>query len=413
MKNATVGQSLLPVRALRRGLAGLLLALAAPLAPGVAAAATAATCAPSAWSRWDDFKQHFVQADGRVLDASTPRRHSSSEGQSYGMFFALVANDRDTFDRMWRWTVNNLAGSDISQRLPAWFWGLRDDGTWGVIDTNSASDADLWFVYALLEAARVWNQPAYANDARTLLTLIEKSEVAEFTGFGTMLLPGPQGFTQPNQWRANPSYLPMPVLRRLEKASPQGPWGRIADNTLRLVQQSSPLGYAPDWVAYNVDKDGVGSFGPDPDKGSVGSYDAIRTYLWAGITPPSDPLAKPMLQALGGLAKSTAQDGVPPEKVDVRTGRTSGRGPFGFSAALLPYLQASGQKNLIESQLGRVRFAWNLSLAPTQVAQRQPPYYDYVLSMFSTAWLDGRYRFRQTGQIQLEWEKSCPHAVTR
>jgi len=131
------------------------------------------------------------------------------------------------------------------------------------------------------------------------------------------------------------------------------------------------------------------------------------------MTPPSDPLAKPLLQALAGLAQATAQDGAPPEKVDVYTGQTTGTGPFGFSAALLPYLQASGQKNLIESQLGRVRFAWNQSLAPTQVAQRQPPYYDYVLSMFSTAWLDGRYRFRQTGQIQLEWEKSCPHAVTR
>jgi len=426
MMNATVDLPPLTVRAPRCAvgrllLRGLLLATTVLMAPAWAAAAPAATCTAPAWSKWDDFKQHYVQADGRVLDASTPRRHSSSEGQSYGMFFALVANDQDTFERMWRWSVNNLAGSDISQRLPAWIWGLRDDGSWGVIDTNSAADADLWFAYSLLEAARVWNKPAYANDAQALLALIEKNEVADFTGFGTMLLPGPQGFTQPGLWRANPSYLPMPVLRRMEKASPQGPWGKIADNTLRLIQQSSPRGYAPDWVAYSVNQDGagngaangVGKFGPDPDKGSTGSYDAIRTYMWAGMTAPSDPLAKPLLEALAGLAQATARDGVPPEKVDVYTGHATGMGPFGFSAALLPYLQASGQKKLIESQLGRVRFAWNMSLAPTQLAQRQPPYYDYVLSMFSTGWLDGRYRFRQTGQIQLEWEKSCPHAVTR
>ncbi|RXN86639.1 cellulase [Achromobacter aloeverae] len=402
--------------ALRRAAAWLVLALAAPVAAQAAPAAQAPTCAPPAWSRWDAFKQHYVQKDGRVLDASTPRQHSSSEGMSYGMFFALVADDRETFDRLWHWSVDNLAGGDISKHLPAWFWGLRDDGTWGVIDANSASDADLWFIYALLEAARVWHRPDYERDGKALLALVETREVAEFGGpggFGAMLLPGADGFVQPNQWRANPSYLPMPVLRRLAQASPQGPWNKIADNTLRLIQQSSPRGYAADWVAYDVDKDGVGKFGPDPAKGAVGSYDAVRTYMWAGMTAVDDPLAKPMMQALGGLAQATAQNGVPPEKVDVHTGALSGTGPFGFSAALLPYLQASGQQELLESQLGRVRYAWYASLAPAQVARHQPPYYDYVLSMFGTAWLDGRYRFRRTGQIQLEWEKSCPHAVTR
>ncbi|SAH81430.1 endo-1%2C4-D-glucanase [Bordetella ansorpii] len=397
-----------PLRALLRMAAGLLLAVTAP-----AAALASSTCEMPAWPKWDGFKQHYVQKDGRVLDASTPKQHSSSEGQSYGMFFALVAGDRETFDRLWRWSVDNLAAGDMTQRLPAWYWGLRDDGSWGVLDTNSASDADLWFAYALLEAARVWNHPEYARQARALMALIEEREVAEFQGFGTMLLPGAEGFVQPRQWRANPSYLPVSLLRRLQAESPEGSWGRIADNTLRLVQQSSPLGYVADWVAYDVAEDGKGKFGPDPAKGSVGSYDAIRTYMWAGMIASDDPLAKPMLQALRGLAQATGKTGVPPEKVDVYTGEVSGAGPFGFSAALLPYLRASGQEALLRSQTERALSNWDASLTPERVEQQQPPYYDYVLSMFSTAWMDGRYRFLGTGHIQLQWEKPCPHVVTR
>ena len=36
---------------------------------------------------------------GRVIDPSTPSGQTTSEGQSYGLFYALVANDRDSFAR--------------------------------------------------------------------------------------------------------------------------------------------------------------------------------------------------------------------------------------------------------------------------------------------------------------------------
>ncbi|WP_260986317.1 cellulose synthase complex periplasmic endoglucanase BcsZ [Bordetella genomosp. 13] len=389
--------------------AALLMALPMPAARAAGAAAPGtATCGPQSWPKWDGYLTHFVQPDGRVLDASTPQRHSSSEGQSYGMFFALVAGDRKTFDQLWQWTVDNLAGGDISKNLPAWFWGLRQDGTWGVLDTNAASDADVWFVYALLEAARLWNRPRYERDARALLALIEAREIAQVPGLGPMLLPGPIGFVQPGlQWRFNPSYLPVPVLRRLAEASPQGPWAAIADNTLRMVRQTSPHGFAPDWTAYRAEGDG-GAFVADPVKGPVGSYDAIRVYLWAGMTPSTDPLAAPMLEAVQGLAQATAKAGMPPEIVQTDAGSATGTGPFGFSAALLPYLQATGQAELLRAQLHRVQADWDASVASAQPGQRQPPYYDYMLSLFGTAWLEQRYKFGASGRVRLPKEKTCP-----
>src|ERR1700694_2989853 len=91
----------------------------------------------SDWPEWNDFVARFVQADGRVIDLTFERK-STSEGQAYGLFFALVANQRAQFDTLLKWTSDNLASGQLGDRLPAWLWGLRKDGTWGVKDKNSA-----------------------------------------------------------------------------------------------------------------------------------------------------------------------------------------------------------------------------------------------------------------------------------
>ncbi|MGH8412478.1 MAG: glycosyl hydrolase family 8, partial [Pseudomonas sp.] len=75
------------------------------------------------WPAWENFKQHLISDDGRVIDASSPQQITTSEGQSYGLFFALVANDGKSFDRLLTWTRNNLADGDLGARLPAWQWG--------------------------------------------------------------------------------------------------------------------------------------------------------------------------------------------------------------------------------------------------------------------------------------------------
>src|SRR5690606_27070880 len=157
---------------------------------------------------------------------STEMNHSSSEGQSYGMLFALVAGDRETFNRLWGWTVDNLGGGSPETGLPAWLWGKAKDGSWRVIDENSASDADLWFVYALLEAGRRWAEPDLTRQAHGLLGLMERHEIAAVPGFGLIVIPGQEGFIHPQEqtWQLNASYLPIPLLRRLAYESPQGPW---------------------------------------------------------------------------------------------------------------------------------------------------------------------------------------------
>jgi endoglucanase len=401
-----------PARRWRRAvlwLAGTLASLS--LAP-VMADETA--CKNADWPLWQTYAARYVQNDGRLLESSVEPNHSTSEGQSYAMVFALIGNDRERFDALWKWTAANMAGADVSHRLPGWLWGQGKDGKWQLQDANSASDSDLWITYALLEAARLWQRPDYREDALRLLKNIETKLVVNLPGLGKMVLPGPEGFVQPDHlWRLNPSYLPLPLLRRLAKEAPTGPWKEIAANSVKMVSASSPKGYVADWIGYRATAPQAGLFVVDPIKGELGSYDAIRVYLWAGMTSKSDPLAAPLLARLDGMSSSTASTGIPPEKVQAISGAVEGQGPFGYSAALIPYFQAKGQPWLAEQQQRRTEEALNAALANAEGTSAEPLYYNAMLSLFALGWAEKRYQFRDDGTLKLSWETSCVRAVTR
>jgi endoglucanase len=351
----------------------------------------------SDWPEWNDFADRFVQADGRVIDITFERK-STSEGQSYGLFFALVANQRAQFETLLKWTSDNLAGGQLGDKLPAWLWGLREDGSWGVKDRSAASDADLWIAYSLLEVARLWNAPGYADTGRKLLAQIRRIEIAEASGVGPVLLPGALGGTvgyrlDNGRFRINPSYLPGFMFRYLAAADPQGPWQAVWDGHMRLAPKIFSAGVAPD----NFVIDSTGRVMPDVEREPSGSYDAIRVYLWAGMSGRS---SQEMLKMLSTYAELTRKLGTPPEKVDPRTGVAlkSDYSPIGFSGAVLPFLSALDDKPTLEKQRDRVR-------AAALRAKRGEPtqYYDQVLILFGKGWLDGQYRFDDQGRLQPKW----------
>ncbi|OWY27072.1 cellulose synthase complex periplasmic endoglucanase BcsZ [Herbaspirillum robiniae] len=371
------------------------------LLPGEAAEAFAQGC-PAGWPQWEAFARRHVQADGRIVDFSVPEQQSTSESQSYGMFFALAANDRARFAAIWQWSRDNLgAGSD---KLPAWQWGRREGGSFGVIDPNSASDADLWFAYALLEASRLWQMPQYLKAGMMLLNQVKAQEVRAMGELGPMLLPGPYGFDAgKDRWRLNPSYLPLPLLRRFAGVDPAGPWAAMAQGALKLVTQSSPQGFAPDWVIYDAGK----GFQPDTERSVLGSYDAIRVYLWAGVTDDGDPLAGPLRAALAPMTKAIAAYGGPPEKFNTVTGAPEGRGPVGFSAAVLPWLKAAGAADSLAAQEKLVQDKWQAWSRATPKAGADGDgefnYYNSMLTLFGWGWLQGQYRFDAAGQVTPAW----------
>ncbi len=384
---------------MRRARAWLLRASVLCTLAGTALSGAAATCA---WPDWDAFRRGTISQDGRVIDASTDQQVTVSEGQSYALFFALVANDRATFDKLLAWTENNLAQGDLIAHLPAWIWGKRTDGehasTWGVVDANPASDADLWIAYTLLEAGRIWRERRFTALGTLVAQRALREETAGLPGLGRTLLPGPVGFhLSPDVWRLNPSYVPMPVMRRLATAlGEDGNWKALAESSARLILDTAPRGFSPDWAEYHKGR----GFRPDARTRADGSYNAIRVYLWAGLMSPRDPLRTAVLQAFRPMADFVQTHGHPPERVDTQTGSVGpNAGNAGFSAAIAPYLAALGQVDAARAQVQRAR-----ALA----AQQAPGYYSQVLMLFGLGHLDGHFRFEADGTLVPAWETACP-----
>lgn len=361
--------------------------------PGLGLAADA-PASGALWPAWNGFRAQFVSEGGRVIDSGSTRSQTFSEGQGYALFFALVANDRAGFEKILRWTEDNLCQGDITAHLPAWLWGKRDDNDWGVIDSNSASDADLWIAYALGEAGRLWKDRRYQALSSLLGARVLREETADLPGLGLSLLPAPKGFTPaPDRWRLNPSYMPLQLMRWFAQYGREPGWKPLLASALKITIGSAPKGFVPDWVIYDARQGFVPDVGGE-EKGQ-GAYNAIRVYLWAGMLHPDTPERKALLQALLPMAHYVRDQGYPPESIDIASGQAARSGPSGFSAALLPFLEAQKDEATLQTQLTR------LQARPV----RADAYYEQALGLFALGWRDGFYRFAADGRLLPRWSR--------
>jgi endoglucanase len=346
------------------------------------------------WPDWDRFKQLYLTADGRVVDASDPRGITVSEGQSYALIFALIANDRPAFDKVLRWTQDNLSRGDLTRWLPAWQWGRTDNGQWSVLDENSASDADLWIAYALMQAGNQWHDARDEALGQAVASRILRDEVAWVPGLGTALLPGPKGFVEHDTWRLNPSYAPIQLLRAIERQTHDALWGQVLQSSQRLTIASAPLGAAADWMDFRLGQ----GFVADDTTHDIGSYDAIRVYLWTGMLAPSDPAYRPLSRQFAPWLALLAQRPGPPETIDAGSLATRGEAHHGFYAAMLPLLARTESHELLQRYRRRV---------DTDALRDDHHYYNDALSLFGSGFADGRYRFERNGDLRMSWSKPC------
>ncbi|MFM2066436.1 MAG: cellulase [Pseudomonadota bacterium] len=399
------------------GAAGLAALLAATtsgcrgsLASGAAAAAPPPCGPASTWPAWTDFKRALLTAEGRIADPRDGRFHTVSEAQAYALFFALVANDRPAFDAVLAWTVRELADGDLGARLPAWLWGRDDAGHWRVLDRNAASDADLWLVYTLAQAGRLWHAPALRQLADRLGLLLLQRETVQLADLGRQLLPGPVGFVDPHgHTRLNPSYLPLPVLRWLataEQAQLPGtgaarPWAELLGGAVLLLRRAAPHGLSPDWWLH-APADSPAPQQPLAASEALGGYNAIRVYLWLGLASPQDPDRTALLAHHASVCDVVEQLGDAPLSLDPARPAASQpaplqAGPRGFAAALLPLARA----------LGRERCAGLLAARLQREAADPQAYYDSALALFAQGHLGGQYRFDADGSLHTPWAATC------
>ena len=99
-------------------------------------------------SYFAEFKRAYIQADGSVIDPENGGI-THSEGQAYGMLIALIADEPDTVERVWRFARIRLKRPD---QLFSWKYVPGHS----VVDVNNASDADVVIASTLALAADRW-----------------------------------------------------------------------------------------------------------------------------------------------------------------------------------------------------------------------------------------------------------------
>jgi endo-1,4-beta-D-glucanase Y len=350
------------------------------------------------WPLWENYAARFLNDQGRIVDHDAADR-TTSEGQSYALFFALIANDRPRFGQILTWTDQNLAKDGLSSQLPAWLWGKETGGAWRVLDGNPAADSDLWIAYTLLEAARLWEEPALRAIGLSLANRILKEEVLDIPGLGPMLIPGPIGFhSKPDFYQLNPSYLPLQLFLRLATEMPGTAWNAVAEGVPLVVRGSAPKGFAMDWIAYRPPSGFT--LEPGPAAAPVASYDAIRVYLWAGMLDVKTPHRQAILNSLQGMLGYLRAHGAPPAEVMENGAVKDPNGGPGFSAALIPYLRALNEAAILEGQTERLRSQLN---PHTGLYGTRPRYYDQNLALFSTGWTEKRFSFDSVGKLRVTW----------
>ena len=254
---------------------------------------------------WHTYRQRFVQDDGRVIDREAGDR-TTSEGQAYAMLRAVMVDDPDTFARTLTWAEANLqrrdANAQRSDSLWCWKWGRNDDGNWGVLDSNFASDGDLDAITALIFAARRWDQPQYLALARTKLHDLWELSTVEANG-ERYFLPGPKlAFQpQPTQLHLNPSYLAPYAFRLFAQVDADREWLSLVDSSYQVLNESaqlSTLRLPSDWVQLDTATGRYQPLNPPSSLRTQYGFDAYRVWWRVALDAAwfDEPRAQEFLQ---------------------------------------------------------------------------------------------------------------------
>ncbi|WP_144874599.1 glycosyl hydrolase family 8 [Microbacterium sp. 1.5R] len=308
------------------------------------------------------FLDEWVE-DGRVI-----RRDEGgdtvSEGQAYGLFAAVIADDEEQFDEIWDWTTAELVRED---GLLAWRW---DDGK--VVDDEPATDADLDAARALVLAGDRFGRDDLLADGVELATVIADRLTAQ-TAQGRILLPGLWAADR-EPYAYNPSYASPVAFDVLGAATGDPRWAELQAGSAQVTSDIlDATDLPPDWA--QVHADGLIEPMPGPRGGGEAvqyGFDAPRLLLrFAESCDPSEV-------ALAGLPLDTL------DRVDQVASRLDlGGGPLTSDESAFAYTAraasayASGDGDAAASDLERA----------AQFSGRYPTYYGAAWVMLGAAML--------------------------
>ncbi|MEC7528483.1 MAG: glycosyl hydrolase family 8 [Pseudomonadota bacterium] len=243
-------------------------------------------------SQYIAYRALFVDG-GRVVDTGNDDV-SHSEGQGYGMLFAVAANDKDTFDALWHWTQRTLMRED-----GLFSWRYRpcvDNSSSCIDDPNNASDGEILIAWALLRASEKWGVGKYEEDARNIVRAVEQ-KLLVVNNNSVVLLPGEYGFasdqTGNSSLQLNLSYWVFPAITDLSSLSDTpSRWESLFESGLILLSnmQFSTYQLPSDWVRFTPnsaesDNSKIGALSLDNVISPEFGFNAIRIPLQLAWSP--------------------------------------------------------------------------------------------------------------------------------
>ncbi|MDE1925456.1 MAG: hypothetical protein KGH79_04775 [Patescibacteria group bacterium] len=284
---------------------------------------------------WLNYKSEYLEAGTyRTLD---PARGNitTSEGESYTMLRAIWLGDKQTFDKSWTWTKDNLEHKTglpgQGDHLFSWLFGKQANGAYGVLTAQggdtTASDADTDIALALLFAYGRWQDHSYLGDARVIMSDIWSNEVVTINGVPYMTADNKEKTETGPTAAVNPSYLNPAAYRIFAEFDNGHPWDRLATSSYAVINGSmsaklggtSSAGLPPDWVNINKTTGAMTAAAASSDTNF--GFDALRVpyhvaldYEWFGTPQAASTLQKMRFlteqwQANQKLASTYAHDG--------------------------------------------------------------------------------------------------------
>lgn len=258
---------------------------------------------------WPQFKSAFLDRSGRIVDNGNGGI-SHSEGQGYGLWLALTANDQDAFNSIHRWTEATLARRDLA--LYSWRYDPRQENP--VADRNNATDGDIFIAWALARAGEQWRDAALTARSEEIRAAILAHLVIERFG-RRLLLPGLDGFSSPNVVTVNPSYFIWPAFDHFRRLDGEAVWGSLIRDCEKLLKAArfGSRRLPTDWIDVTADP----AIAPAASKPPRFGFDAVRLplYAQAGGRPQ---LVSPIIDCWRGYVRTRRAI---PAWIDVQSGQ--------------------------------------------------------------------------------------------
>lgn len=226
---------------------------------------------PSTRAAAERFLNRYVTSDGRVI------RHDQggdivSEGQSYAMLIAEVANRPALVRTIWSWTSAHLGRADG-------LFSAHASGTGQVEDPHSATDVDTLVAYALLRYSGP-DQDALREAGHRIAGAVLAHESVSLPDGAPLPVAGPWA-TSTTPPIVDPSYLMPAVFAALAGLTGDERWNQAAGAAVALIGQLTDGGkrLPSDWAELTD-----GQLKPIADPGGGApvqySFDAARLPIW-------------------------------------------------------------------------------------------------------------------------------------